>query len=123
MTPEVRFYRQIDKHLPGFTQRVENVAGTGTPDVMGACVGVGNFWVELKVSPNSLSPIQERWHMYNVTNGGKSFVLTKFGKTKYSTEHVLVQKAAANGNRLVLLNVGVVVKGSYALLKEKIKNG
>ncbi len=123
MTPEVKFYKQIDKHLPGFTQRIENTVGVGTPDVMAAWNELGNFWIELKVFPNSLSPIQETWHMYNCLNGGKSFVLTKFTKTKYSAEHILIQKTAVNGNRLVLLNMGVVVKGQYQNLKEKLKNG
>lgn len=123
MTPEVKFYNQIEKHLPGFVRRIENLVGTGTPDVALAWTELGNFWIELKVSPYGLSAIQETWHMYNALNGGKSFVLTKYPKKKFSNEHILIQKAAVNNNHLVLMNMGVVVKGNYNLIKEKLKHG
>jgi hypothetical protein len=122
MKPEQTFWNQLKKHLPGFNQRIENAAGAGTPDVY--CVWEKSFWIELKVHPNDLSPIQKEWHKRNCLNGGHSFVVSKVGGTEFSVAHILIRKIKVKGNELETPVIGIVKKPfDYSVLVSLIKGG
>jgi len=117
MTPEQNFWRQVKDHLPGDTQRIENVAGAGTPDVNG-CADGHEYWVELKVNRNKkpidqsmpntkdgvmglLEQSQYPWHNRRVRNGGKVFVLVK-NKYALSLFQAYLMKATLHEYRHVV---------------------
>lgn len=67
------------RELPHQIERIENLLGAGTPDVLmiieGHCV-----WVELKVRRRGrvcVQPGQPAWHQRHAAAGGTSFVLVK----------------------------------------------
>lgn len=79
-----RYYREeLD------IQRVENLVGSGTPDVEGFLQGRGSFWIELKAleSPKSddsnvnhqVSQDQISWLYNRWASGGKGWILFQFG--------------------------------------------
>jgi hypothetical protein len=46
--PERALWNRIEKIFPGITDRIENLATVGVPDVTGTC-SKGDYWVESKV--------------------------------------------------------------------------
>ena len=60
-------------------QRIENVAGTGVPDVNG-CIDHIEFWIETKIAKAgafNIRPDQVAWHTKRVNKGGRAFVLVR----------------------------------------------
>lgn len=97
MKPETALWGRLKAHLPGVTERTENVAGSGMPDVYGVDnpvqVGRGeSYWVELKVSNRAkrvidptvlLRPSQLAWHARFARRGATILVLDE-GRDEYS---------------------------------------
>jgi hypothetical protein len=50
--PERALWSRIEKVFPGITDRIENLATVGVPDVTGTC-DRGDYWVESKVLTKS----------------------------------------------------------------------
>lgn len=88
---ESAVWRSLKKKLPpGHTQRVENPANPGTPDVNAFIQGV-EFWAELKqvsrspalestpVFTGCLKPQQILWHVLRQRAGGRSFIVGYVG--------------------------------------------
>lgn len=85
MKPEQALWALVRPYIPGHVERVENVANTGTPDVVFCFQGV-TTWIELKVAAKTddkmedlLRPEQKVWHLKHVTNRGNVFVLFRVG--------------------------------------------
>ena len=81
---ERSLWERLNGCLPGVSDRVENAAGTGFPDVYGDCEK-NSYWVELKVSPEKraldkrralelLRPSQVVWLHRHVREGAVAFV-------------------------------------------------
>lgn len=87
MKPEQLFWQLVKQHLPAaFCERVENVAGSGMPDVHALDVA-WEYWVELKVVPDNrewsplslLRPAQRAWHASASKAGAYVFILVRQG--------------------------------------------
>lgn len=110
MKPEQQFWNLLKTHLPGFNKRVENIAGTGTPDIYSAW-GTP-FWIELKVYPNRLEPLQQIWHHKNLVHGGKSIVLTKIPGKKLKNQdptpdNIMIEIPVLVGDTFVLRKIAM----------------
>lgn len=92
--PERNFFEQLKRNLPkaGFKldlQRVENTAGTGTPDV-NYCIGGEDGWAELKAwervrlsgrfTVPKLREDQAAWLTRRATVGGRAWLLCRINK-------------------------------------------
>jgi len=90
MKPETALWQLLkdkngrEKRLPGTTERIENVAGAGTPDVSGA-YGGRDYWLELKVCKTKklkeprdlLTPSQRSWQARRVPEGTHLFLIVR----------------------------------------------
>lgn len=83
---EVTFWNVLKKWVPGQSQRIENVVGTGTPDVTAAYKGL-DYWIELKVCANkskekdiSTLPDESQllWHYLRKKQGSIIFVAVQY---------------------------------------------
>lgn len=79
--PETKFYKKLCrlKQFPGTHERIENMAGSGQPDVSGACFL--DYWVELKSCRSKplpveklLRPSQKGWFLRRLPKGTLAFV-------------------------------------------------
>lgn len=83
MKPEQALYQLLRPHLPGFPERIENVAGSGTPDFH--CIYEGRtYWVECKTPKvkkwdliRLLEPSQIAWYKRHHIYGGKVFFIVR----------------------------------------------
>ncbi len=60
---ESSFWRLVKERLPGVTQRIENTAGNGIPDVLWTDSGY-EIWIELKIMTGNritVRPSQRQW--------------------------------------------------------------
>lgn len=74
---EKRLWEKIRAAWPGHCQRVEASLGeaqSGTPDGVLSVSGRG-AWVELKVWPEPLRPLQLPWHQDALQRGAAAYVL------------------------------------------------
>lgn len=73
-------YDLLKKNLPEVDwQRIENVAGTGTPDING-CVDSVEFWIEAKIAKSGsfeIRPAQVAWCTRRANKGGRVFVVVR----------------------------------------------
>lgn len=77
MATEADLYKLLKNGIPdAHWQRLESwkIAG-GIPDVNGCLNGI-DVWVELKVSPNETTELQDRWIEKRIKAGGRVFILT-----------------------------------------------
>ena len=83
-TEKANVYTLLKKNLPSVDwQRIENLAGTGVPDVNG-CYNGTEFWIENKVARSGsfeIRPDQVAWLTRRFNAGGKVFVLVREGQT------------------------------------------
>lgn len=93
-TVEQKFWKRVKKNLTKFgvhLERIENMAGTGTPDVDALCNGVFTK-IELKavddypkrkstpvLGRKGLSVVQKNWQMEWLRHGGRSLILIAVG--------------------------------------------
>jgi hypothetical protein len=84
--PEVSFWKLVKEHIPGYKERVENMAGEGMPDVSGVYYGC-DYWIELKVCDNKAKIVdpsalcresQLVWHTLRGRQGSLIFVMVKY---------------------------------------------
>lgn len=70
--------------------RIEsNLTSQGIPD-LNTCLAGHEFWIEFKVWPNNLEPLQHSWIKRRRDAGGMVFVVTKVGdnyKAEYKEEN------------------------------------
>ena len=80
-----RWLAKLREEVPGtHIVRIENSAGKGTPDTNCFIPGVGEFWLELKVSTNPLRPEQKAWRRLRERAGARNVYTlraTDHGKT------------------------------------------
>lgn len=88
---ESQFWNLAKVHFPGVSERIENVVGTGTPDVHNCTEGVVT-WIETKsidrlelldTEKPGLKASQRNWHTTYHKNGGRVFVLTRVKEEIY----------------------------------------
>lgn len=82
MSQEAEFYRQIQRHIPGHLQRIENSAICGMPD-LNTCWKDAEVWIELKVDKDGkvlLRKEQYAWGMRRALAGGHVWVMALVGK-------------------------------------------
>lgn len=82
---ESQFWNLAKDHFPGVSERIENVAGNGTPDVHNCTEGVVT-WIETKsidrlelldTEKPGLKASQRNWHLRYHKHGGRVFILTR----------------------------------------------
>lgn len=78
MRTEAQLYRWLlDEVLVGaHSQRIENTAGSGVPDINCCWRGV-ELWIECKMHDALLRPFQWAWINRRVAAGGRVFVLVE----------------------------------------------
>ena len=94
---EVAFWNLVKSHLPGDVERVENMAGTGTPDVDAAWFR--DYGVELKAQPDKedadieklLEPSQRVWMRRRCPQGTLVFIIVRF------LHRIVIARATATG--------------------------
>lgn len=88
---ETDFWTLVRGHLPGISERIENVTGTGTPDVHNCTEGVVT-WIETKslvklelldTEKPGLKASQRNWHTNYRRHGGRVFILTRVDNSIY----------------------------------------
>lgn len=81
--------------------RIENVAGTGIPDVEGCCRGK-QVWVELKMFHGkqlSIRTSQVAWQMKRIKAGGRVFFIARRGdELLVYTSRAILEYVTAPGN-------------------------
>lgn len=83
---EAKVWKRILRRWKGHAVRVEASMGgvdPGTPDGLLTPRGWGGVWVELKVWPTEVSPIQYAWHVDCDQRGGLCCVLVQVGKDSF----------------------------------------
>lgn len=75
-TPEKDFWKTLQPMILGHAQRVENMTGSGMPD-LNVCFKGQEFWIELKVCQPEILIRREQWawHHRRMASGGKCFLL------------------------------------------------
>jgi hypothetical protein len=82
---EARLWRKFMLEWPGHGVRIEASAGgcdPGTPDANISCAQHG-MWLELKVWPTPVSPIQLAWHLDADQRGARALVLCWVTEDEY----------------------------------------
>lgn len=80
---ETLFWKSIKKEsqsLGIYWHRIENIANSGTPDLLGTHNSIGYFTLELKITSNNkvnISPFQISYNKMAFINGAKAFYLVK----------------------------------------------
>lgn len=73
-------YDLLKRNMPEIDwQRIENVAGTGVPDING-CADSVEFWIEAKIAKSSsftIRPDQIAWLTRRYNKGGRVFVVVR----------------------------------------------
>lgn len=93
---ESTFWKRVRRAWPGHALRIEASHGeveVGTPDVVLSIGGHGGY-VELKVWPEPLQPMQLPWHLDALSRGASCWVLCDLG------DEVLLESAAQYDHRL-----------------------
>jgi len=84
MKEKTHVYDPIRNALPRVDwQRIENVAGTGVPDVNGCIDGI-EFWFESKIGTSgtfTIRPDQIAWLTRRYNKGGRVFIVLREGTT------------------------------------------
>lgn len=84
MKESTHVYELLRRNMPEVHwQRIENVAGTGVPDVNGCLDGI-EFWIECKIGKAGsfeIRPDQIAWHTKRVNKGGRCFVVVREDST------------------------------------------
>lgn len=82
---ETQLWQLVKRSLQGHVIRVENTAGSGTPDV-NACYNGQEAWIELKMAKGKYAHFrtsQVAWFTKRVNAGGKCAVLLRWGNDLY----------------------------------------
>ena len=80
---ETLFWKAIKKEsqsLGIYWHRIENIANSGTPDLLATHNSIGYFTLELKITSNNkvnISPFQIAYNKMAYNNGAKAFYLVK----------------------------------------------
>ena len=80
---ETLFWKAIKKETQSlgiYWHRIENIANSGTPDLLGTHNSIGYFTLELKITSNNkvnISPFQIAYNKMAFINGAKAFYLVK----------------------------------------------
>ena len=80
---ETLFWKSIKKETQSlgiYWHRIENIANSGTPDLLGTHNSIGYFTLELKITSNNkvnISPFQIAYNKMAYNNGAKAFYLVK----------------------------------------------
>lgn len=112
--------------------RIENLAGSGTPDVEGHLSGFGQFWVELKVCDRpkrtttalrpKIRPAQIAWITRRVKVGGNVWVLLQVEKTRYLVKgkHIRLLDTGINEEELggISIKVDTPQKAVFLMVKK-----
>lgn len=73
-------YEPLKRNLPEIDwQRIENVVGTGVPDINGCANGI-EFWIEAKIGTSGafeIRPAQIAWLTRRYNRGGRVFVAVR----------------------------------------------
>jgi hypothetical protein len=94
---ESTFWALLKPHLPGYSERIENLVSTGTPDVYNCTDGVST-WLELKSLAKlahldnlklGLHESQRIWHIRYRRHGGRVFILTRVDNDLYVHQYDL----------------------------------
>ena len=81
----------VSEQLSHHFVRIEsNLTQQGIPDING-CINGREFWIEVKVDENELSPMQISWHRQREQAGGLVFVITKYDSTWYCGMYKSIQ--------------------------------
>ena len=80
---ETLFWKSIKKETQSlgiYWHRIENIANSGTPDLLATHNSIGYFTLELKITSNNkvnISPFQIAYNKMAYNNGAKAFYLVK----------------------------------------------
>ena len=75
-----KFIKKETKEMGFLFHRIENIANSGTPDLLCCHKNIGYFTIELKVTSNNkvnISPFQIAYNKMAFINGAKAFYLVK----------------------------------------------